>query len=669
MNFHLQEEDLTRISASLFTFLVKNNSVAVNKKEQFFVAFAKSLPDISDYCNTYQIRITALDNIKLLVFSIPYLKETITNFNIKNYLKSIFVLLNKSYIYNKNFSIDKLENSIAVCENLVKDNQIIPVYTYIKGFQESMEVIVPDSPYLYWHNKKSLNKITNALISVFDKTGVVEFAKELQDKNINIFSTGGSAKHLQDNGINVIDIEQYTNFPEMMDGRIKTINPKIHGGILARRDKDYNTMKQYNIPPIDLVVVNLYPFAEVISRENCSRELAIENIDIGGPAMLRAAAKNHKFVSVIVDTFDYDKVLSEIKQFANTTLATREYLALKVFQHSAKYEGTIANYLGHDNSKFANTISLEFIKKQVLRYGENPHQNAALYLANNNTNTSIANSKQIQGKELSYNNIADSDAALECVKQFTKPACVIVKHANPSGVAISNNITNAYLNAYKTDPTSAFGGIIAINRELDEKTTKTIISQQFVEVIIATSISDKARELLTKKANIRVLVCGNIKPNEKYFDYKGINGGLLLQDKDLKVITKTDFKCVSKKQATDKQQQNLLFAWQVVKFVKSNAIVYVKNEMTIGIGAGQMSRIYSAKIAKIKADDGGLDTTTSVMASDAFFPFKDSIDIAVKYGISAIIQPGGSVRDKEVIKAADDAGIVMVFTGVRHFYH
>ncbi len=666
----MQEKDFIKTASELFAFLVDENSIKTNKKELFFVALADSLDDISKYCQSYQIKITALDDIKLLVFSIPYLQKTITKFNTKKYLTSIFALLNKAYIYNKNFSIAKLKDSIAVCEGLIIDKQIIAVYTYVKGFQESMEVTAPDDPHLYrLHNKEDLNKITNALISVSDKTGITEFAKSLQDKKIKIFATGGTAKHLQKNGIDIIDIESYTNFPEMMDGRIKTINPKIHGGILARRDKDYDAMQEHNIILIDLVVVNLYPFAKTISKQDCTKELAIENIDIGGPAMLRAAAKNHKFVSVIVDSADYDKVLLEIKQSGNTTLTTREYLALKVFEHSTKYDGDIANYLGGDDKSFSNTINLQLSKKQELRYGENPHQNASLYVEDNNNNTSIVNSRQIQGKELSYNNIADADTALECVKQFTKPSCVIVKHANPSGVATSDNILDAYLNAYKTDPTSAFGGIIAFNRELDIKTAKAIITQQFVEVIVVPSINNNAKKILITKPNIRVLVCGDIKKNTQYFDYKRINGGLLVQDKDLKTITTNDFKCVSEKQATKKQQQDLLFAWQVAKFVKSNAIVYAKNQMTIGIGAGQMSRIYSTKIAKIKADNGNLSTKSSVMASDAFFPFRDNVDTAVKYGINAIIQPGGSMRDKEVIKAVNEAGIIMIFTGVRHFYH
>ena len=511
--------------------------------------------------------------------------------------------------------------------------------------------------------------IKRALISVSDKSSIVAFAKSLAELGIEIISTGGTAKLLDKAGISIVEVAHWTGFPEMMAGRIKTLHPKIHGGILARRDKDFDVMEEYNIPPIDLVVVNLYPFEQTVARDNCTLEEAIENIDIGGPAMLRAAAKNHKDVTVIVHSDDYQQVLIEIEAQGNTSLVTRQQLALKTFEHTAKYDGMIANYLGRGKQGFSNTLNLQFRYKQHLRYGENSHQNAALYIEDNLTHACVANSEQIQGKDLSYNNIADSDAALECIKQFNTAACVIVKHANPCGVALGEDIYQAYLRAYQTDPTSAFGGIIAVNKPLNFKTTQAIIDRQFVEVIIAPTINDNAKELLKTKPNVRLLIYGQLSIKVNELNYKRISGGLLVQDKDNSMVKKGNLVCKTIVKPSDEQLEDLLFAWQVAKFVKSNAIVYAKDKQTIGIGAGQMSRVYSAKIAGIKATDEGLKVAGAVMASDAFFPFRDGIDAAATAGITAIIQPGGSLRDDEVIAAANEAGITMVFTGMRHFYH
>jgi phosphoribosylaminoimidazolecarboxamide formyltransferase/IMP cyclohydrolase len=511
--------------------------------------------------------------------------------------------------------------------------------------------------------------IQRALISVSDKTGIIELAQALADKNIEILSTGGTAKLLADNNIPVIEVSDYTGFPEMMAGRVKTLNPKIHGGILARRGLDEGVMAENDINPIDLVVVNLYPFQATIANPDCTLEDAIENIDIGGPAMLRSSAKNHASVTVVVDASDYQTVIDEINASGDTSLETRTKLALKTFEHTAQYDGAIANYLGKGEDGFSNTMNLQFNKAQSMRYGENPHQNAAFYVENNITESCVASSIQFQGKEMSYNNMADADAALECVRSFNEPACVIVKHANPCGVAVRKDIHTAYLDAFKTDPTSAFGGIIAFNRPLDKNTAQDIIDKQFVEVIIAPSVDDEAKEVLSAKQNVRALECGDLSTAQPSLDFKRVTGGLLVQDKDLGVITEDDIKCVSEIQPTAEQIKDLLFAWKVAKTVKSNAIVYVKNEMTIGVGAGQMSRVYSAKIAGIKAADEGLVVEGSVMASDAFFPFRDGIDAAAQAGIKAIIQPGGSMRDNEVIEAANEHGIAMVFTGMRHFKH
>ncbi|SFV87994.1 IMP cyclohydrolase / Phosphoribosylaminoimidazolecarboxamide formyltransferase [hydrothermal vent metagenome] len=511
--------------------------------------------------------------------------------------------------------------------------------------------------------------INRALISVSDKTDILKLAEFLARKNIEILSTGGTAKLLSDNNIPVIEVSDYTGFPEMMAGRVKTLNPKIHGGILARRGLDEAVMAENDIQPIDLVVVNLYPFQATIANPDCTLEDAIENIDIGGPAMLRSSAKNHASVTVVVDASDYQTVIDEVSANGDTSLATRTKLALKTFEHTAQYDGAIANYLGKGEDGFSNTMNLQFNKVQSMRYGENPHQNAAFYVENNLTEACVASSTQFQGKEMSFNNMADADAALECVRNFDEPACVIVKHANPCGVAVRSNIFDAYNDAFKTDPTSAFGGIIAFNRTLDKKTATAIIERQFVEVIIAPSVDNDAKEILSTKQNVRALECGNLGKAQPSLDYKRVTGGLLVQDKDLGSITADDVKCVSKIQPTAEQMNDLMFAWKVAKTVKSNAIVYVKNQMTIGIGAGQMSRVYSAKIAGIKATDENLIVEGSVMASDAFFPFRDGIDAAAEAGIKAIIQPGGSMRDDETIAAANEHGIAMVFTGMRHFKH
>ena len=511
--------------------------------------------------------------------------------------------------------------------------------------------------------------IKRALISVSDKTGITEFAKGLSLLNIEILSTGGTAKLLRDNNIPVTEVSDFTGYPEMMAGRVKTLNPKIHGGILARRGIDEEVMSQNEIKPIDLVVVNLYPFQKTIQNPKCTEEEAIENIDIGGPAMLRSSAKNHISVTVIVDSSDYQLILDAINSNGDTTLEMRKSLALKTFEHTAQYDGAIANYLGRMSDGFSNTLNLQFIKSQTMRYGENPHQNAAFYRELDQDQASVSSSKQIQGKPLSFNNLADADAALECVRDFERPSCVIIKHANPCGVATRENIYQAYQSAYLTDPTSAFGGIIAFNRELDIETAKSIINQQFVEVIIAPKITDSARSVLLQKENIRVLECGDLEKAQQSFDYKKISGGLLIQDKDLTLLNSSDMKCVSSLSPTESQMNDLLFAWKVAKYVKSNAIVYAKDQMTIGVGAGQMSRVYSAKIASIKAADENLEVKGSVMASDAFFPFRDGIDAAAQVGITAIIHPGGSMRDEEVISAANEHRIAMVFTGMRHFKH
>lgn len=516
-------------------------------------------------------------------------------------------------------------------------------------------------------------KVNRALVSVSDKTGIIEFCRQLHDLNIEILSTGGTAKALLEQNIPVTEVSDYTGFPEMMDGRVKTLHPKVHGGILGRRGIDDEVMSNNDIKPIDMVVVNLYPFEQTIAKADCDLETAIENIDIGGPTMIRAAAKNYIDVAVVVDPADYQTIVAELCcDNGFLTEATRFNLALKSFQHTAAYDTAIAIYLGglHETT-FPATLNLQFIHNQAMRYGENPHQNAAFYREKKPAPGTVAAAKQLQGKELSYNNIADTDAALECVKSFNEqPACVIVKHANPCGVAIAENLQEAYALAYATDPTSAFGGIIAFNKELDAQTAEEIIKRQFVEVIIAPSIQEAALKILADKPNIRVLACGEwpVEPLAS-LDFKRVSGGLLVQNSDHGRIGREDIKIVSQRAPTDQELTDLLFAWKVAKFVKSNAIVYCKNNRTIGVGAGQMSRVYSAKIAGIKAADEGLEVPGSVMASDAFFPFRDGIDSAAAAGITAVIQPGGSMRDEEVIQAANEHNMAMVFTGMRHFRH
>lgn len=524
-------------------------------------------------------------------------------------------------------------------------------------------------------NATDLVAVKRALISVSDKTGIVEFAQALHAQGVEILSTGGTYKLLTDNKIPAVEVSDYTGFPEMMDGRVKTLHPKVHGGILARRGIDEGIMGEHGIKPIDMVVVNLYPFEKTVANKNCSLEDAVENIDIGGPTMVRAAAKNHAHVNIVVNASDYANILAELK--ANngaTSLKTRFDLAIKAYEHTAAYDGAIANYFGRlvdgGSENFPRTFNSQFIKAQEMRYGENPHQKAAFYVEKNPQEASIATAKQLQGKELSYNNVADTDAALETVKSFSEPACVIVKHANPCGVAVAESIKHAYDLAYSTDSESAFGGIIAFNRELDGETAKAIVERQFVEVIIAPSVSAEAIEVVKAKQNVRLLACGEWGTERiAGVDYKRVNGGLLVQDRDNGMITAADLKVVTKRVPTEAELRDLLFAWKVAKFVKSNAIVYAKHLHTIGVGAGQMSRVNSARIAAIKAEHAGLQVAGSVMASDAFFPFRDGIDNAAKVGIAAVIQPGGSMRDEEVIAAADEHGMAMVFTGMRHFRH
>ena len=528
------------------------------------------------------------------------------------------------------------------------------------------------------------NPIRRALLSVSDKTGILEFAQALVAMDVELLSTGGTAKLLAEAGLPVIEVSDHTGHPEIMDGRVKTLHPKIHGGILARRGQDDAVMAENNIDAIDLVVVNLYPFAATVANPDCTLPDAIENIDIGGPTMVRAAAKNHNDVTIVVNADDYVTVLEQMQ--ANSGVvdhATRFDLAIKAFEHTAEYDGMIANYFGarlettecaddcdHEHSEFPRTYNIQVSKKQDLRYGENSHQAAAFYVENDIQEASVATAQQLQGKALSFNNIADTDAALECVKEFDQPACVIVKHANPCGVALGETILAAYERAYQTDPTSAFGGIIAFNQELDAATAQAIIDRQFVEVIIAPTVSEAAKTVLSAKQNVRVLECGDWAGQlTDGYDFKRVNGGLLIQERDFGMVEAEDLQVVTKRQPTEAELKDLMFTWKVAKYVKSNAIVYCKDGMTIGVGAGQMSRVYSAKIAGIKAADENLEVVGSVMASDAFFPFRDGIDAAAAAGITAVIQPGGSMRDAEVIAAADEAGIAMVFTGMRHFRH
>ena len=545
-----------------------------------------------------------------------------------------------------------------------------------KSFDRLMETTMTD--------QTTRLPVRRALISVSDKTGILEFARELVNLGVEILSTGGTFKLLQDNGVPAVEVADYTGFAEMMDGRVKTLHPKIHGGILGRRGIDDGIMTEHGIKPIDLVAVNLYPFAATVAKPGCTLPDAIENIDIGGPTMVRSAAKNHKDVAIVVNAADYSAVLTSLKS-GGLTYAERFALMLKAFEHTAAYDGMIANYLGtidqaaatlstEARGTFPQTFNSQFIKAQEMRYGENPHQSAAFYVEAQKGEASISTAVQLQGKELSFNNVADTDAALECVKSFVKPACVIVKHANPCGVAVAldseGGIRQAYELAYATDTESAFGGIIAFNRELDAATAQAIVDRQFVEVIIAPKISAEARAVVAAKANVRLLECGEWAAERSAgWDFKRVNGGLLVQSRDIAMIKAEDLKVVTKRAPSEQEIHDLIFAWKVAKFVKSNAIVYAKGRQTIGVGAGQMSRVNSARIAAIKAEHAGLQVAGSVMASDAFFPFRDGLDNAAANGITAVIQPGGSMRDAEVIAAADEANIAMVFTGMRHFRH
>ena len=517
--------------------------------------------------------------------------------------------------------------------------------------------------------------IKRALISVSDKQGILEFAQTLTSFGVEILSTGGTAKLFRDNNIAVTEVSDYTGFPEMLDGRVKTLHPKVHGGILGRRDMPEHVaaMENAGIPPIDMVVVNLYPFRETVAKPDCSLEDAIENIDIGGPTMVRAAAKNYDHVAIVTDPADYALIMREMQSSSGAVGAeTRLMLAKKAFSHTAEYDGAISNYLTAINAKgekqaFPERYSTQVVKVMDLRYGENPHQDAAFYRDATVPNGALASFTQLQGKELSYNNIADADAAWECVKTFDTPACVIVKHANPCGVALGATLLETYQKAFSTDPTSAFGGIIAFNREIDAATAEAVV-KQFVEVVIAPAVSASAKQVFAAKANVRVLTVplGN---GLNTLEYKRVGGGLLVQTPDAMNVSANQFKIVTKKQPTPQQLEDLLFAWRVAKFVKSNAIVFCANGMTLGVGAGQMSRVDSTRIAAIKAQNAGLSLKGAAVASDAFFPFRDGVDVLAEAGASCVIQPGGSIRDDEVIAAADEHGIAMIVTGVRHFRH
>ena len=519
-----------------------------------------------------------------------------------------------------------------------------------------------------------MTKIQRALISVSDKAGVLEFAQSLRDHGVEILSTGGTAKLLRDAGLAVTEVADYTGFPEMLDGRVKTLHPKVHAGILGRRDVPEHVaqMKTHDFPPIDLVVVNLYPFRETVARPNVALAEAIENIDIGGPAMVRSAAKNYASVAVVTDPADYATIAKELSEQGGLSGATRFRLACKAFSHTAEYDGAISNYLtaldgeGKPND-FPARLNVQFDQVQTLRYGENPHQQAAFYRDLKPAPGTLANYQQLQGKELSYNNIADADAAWECVKSFFQTACVIVKHANPCGVAVADQQSEAYRSAFATDPTSAFGGIIAFNREVDAATAEAV-TKQFVEVLIAPSYSAAALTLLKQKTNVRVLSV-ELALSHHLWDMKRVGGGLLLQSPDSALVNARDLKIVSKRKPSPAQLDDMIFAFRVAKFVKSNAIVFCAEGRTLGIGAGQMSRVDSTRLAAMKAQQAGLNLANSVAASDAFFPFRDGLDVLAAAGATAVIQPGGSMRDDEVIAAADEHGIVMTFTGVRHFRH
>jgi phosphoribosylaminoimidazolecarboxamide formyltransferase/IMP cyclohydrolase len=516
-----------------------------------------------------------------------------------------------------------------------------------------------------------------ALLSVSDKTGIVDFARALSGMGVELLSTGGTAKLLRDSGLDVKDVSEHTGFPEMMDGRVKTLHPKVHGGLLGRRGTDDEVMDEHGILPIDILTVNLYPFESTVAKPGASFDDAIENIDVGGPAMLRAAAKNHAAVAVVVDAADYARVLQDLRDHGGAVSeALRHELAAKAFAHTAAYDGAIANFLTgrspNDNGKrlaFPGIYTAQFRKLYDLRYGENPHQEAAFYAERDPAPGSLAGARQLQGKELSFNNIADADAAVGCVNSFDTPACVIVKHANPCGVALGKTPQLAYERAYSVDKDSAFGGIIAFNRPLDAATAAKILDNQFVEVIVAPEIEPAALKALSAKPNVRALAVGSAVSPKRYLDYKRVAGGLLVQDADLGAVTQVDLKTVTQVAPNAEQLADLAFAWRVVKYVKSNAIVYARGGLSLGIGAGQPSRVMSARVAAIKAGEAKFEVKGSVMASDAFLPFRDSVDAAAAAGVSAIIQPGGSMRDKEVIAAADEHKIAMVFTSMRHFRH
>ena len=515
-------------------------------------------------------------------------------------------------------------------------------------------------------------KPARALLSVSDKTGLVELGQALARHGVEILSTGGTYRTLEAAGVPVVEVAAHTGFPEMMDGRVKTLHPTIHGGILGRRGTDDAVMADNGIGAIDVVVVNLYPFEATVSRADCTLDEAIENIDIGGPAMLRSAAKNHADVAVVVDPADYPALVEALDADGGTSLAMRRSLAVKAYRHTARYDALVAAYLGGD-TLLPDSLSLTFDKLMDMRYGENPHQQAAFYREVRpgpaRTGT-VASLTQHQGKALSFNNVADADAALECVKAFDDaPACVIVKHANPCGVAVGDTLLDAYQRAFATDPTSAFGGIIAFNRDLDGATLEAILDAQFVEVVIAPRVDDDAVAVARRKKNVRLLSCGALETGGRGLEYKRVGGGLLVQSADELCLDEQALKVVSVRQPSAEEMADLLFAWKVAWFVKSNAIVYAGGGRTVGVGAGQMSRVVSARIAGLKAEEAGLTVAGSVMASDAFFPFRDGIDAAADAGITAVIQPGGSMRDDEVVAAADEHGMAMVFTGVRHFRH
>lgn len=513
--------------------------------------------------------------------------------------------------------------------------------------------------------------VRRALVSVSNKEGLVDFCQGLAQLGIEIISTGGTAKTLRKQNIPVEEVSEVTEFPEILDGRVKTLHPKIHAAILARRDVDLDTLKKYQIDPIDLVIVNLYPFEEHI-QNNASLENIIENIDIGGPTLIRAAAKNYPWITVVVDPKDYPLILTQLQRNKELPISLREKLALKAFRYTARYDAIISQYLASiwETDPFPSQIHLVLTRSKELRYGENSHQKAALYLANRELPPgTIAGAVQLQGKALSYNNLVDADTAFECVMGFKEPACVIVKHANPCGVALGRNLTEAYLRAYEGDPVSAFGGVIAFNRELDGQTAQTVVEKQFVEVVLAPSVNREAQEQFAKKPNVRLLTVEGYQVQEGELEFKRISGGILVQERDTLFWDESSLRVVTQRRPTDGEWRDLRFAWQVVKFGKSNAIVYAREGRTVGIGVGQTSRVDAAKFGIWKAQQAGLSVSDAVMASEAFFPFRDSVDEAAKAGVKAIIQPGGSIRDPEVIAAADEHGIAMVFTGVRHFRH